>query len=160
MKPSQCCCLCDHSSQWVSCHFFCCLFQILYGTDELSAREIFKAKCTIVKGSYWYQLAKMQQGVAFNHFHVGDRFCPLHFYLLNSTCARLLIPWAELLFKCMMPLLHSSHVCCLFPCDAWLPDSSSSKCSNKAVCLLSQPIHPLHAVASWILFWPDSVCSQ
>lgn len=44
--------------------------------DELIAGEIFKAKCTIVKGSYWYQLAKTRQGIAFNHFHVGDRFCP------------------------------------------------------------------------------------
>lgn len=59
LKPKQCCCLSDHSSQWDFCHFFCCLLDwfirlihfrgiIVLETTVFKAVE---ANCGILDGS-------------------------------------------------------------------------------------------------------------
>lgn len=88
-------------------------------------------------------------------------FMPLHFNAPAAHEVNSCYPEPLSVFECMMPLLHFGHVCCLFPCDAWLPDSSSSKCSNKAVRLLSQPLaccSQLDPIFDLILYVANRMC--
>jgi len=164
MKPNQRCCLSDHSSQWVSCLFFLLPFKFFIDlsdtdSDELTYRGIVVRDICFCSG--WSQMynCNWQLTVLTCQNMTGHclqslpgRLCPFTL-TLQRHMRYLLNPWAEPLsvFKCMMPLLHFSLVCRLFPCDAWLPDSSSSKCSNKAVRLLSQPLacNQLDPILTW-----------